>query len=246
MNISQNFKSPRITEELLQATASVPFFLRRMMQDYPPFKEALRDKYATNVIVIGASTGGAKAVESVLKRLSSNFPAAIIIAQHIPSGFSEALLKRLRKISALPIELGKAGMEILPGKVILAPGGRNMIVKPMLGKIERPVIDFLKDGSNYLDTPSVDKLMESAASIYKKKTIAVVLSGLGNDGSIGAERIYTNQGHVIVQDEISSTVFGMGKSVISGGYFHSVLPIDEIGFYLQSLLLNPSSFNAFD
>lgn len=226
-------------QEAFPALNGTPFLLRRMISDYVSYRYSRNVKRKPrNIIIIGASTGGTRAVETILKGLPANLPAVVVIAQHVPAGFSETLLQRLSKSSTLPVELGKSGMALTSGKVILAPGGRNMIVKAMMGNINRLVIDFSEEAAPSSDMPSADLLMQTAAKYFGHRSIGVILSGMGNDGTAGAKIIHENKGHVVVQDQRTSAVFGMGRSVIAQGYAHSVLPVDYISFHLQGKVLS--------
>ncbi|WP_135436498.1 CheB methylesterase domain-containing protein [Hymenobacter fodinae] len=183
------------------------------------------------VLVLGGSTGGAPAVEQVLRALPINFPWAILVAVHLPASFTESLVERLRRASAMPVEAASEGSVLEAGKILVAPGGFNCSVHssgnhPWLGW----QIRFGQQTG--LDTPSVDILMQSVAQTVGRNVLGVILTGLGHDGTAGARAIREQGGVVIAQDEASSAVFGMPKSVIKAGYAQAVVPLVDIASFV--------------
>ncbi|RSK50343.1 chemotaxis protein CheB [Hymenobacter rigui] len=185
------------------------------------------------IVVIGGSTGGAPAVETVLQAIPVSFPWAIVVAVHLPAHFTDTLVERLRRITHLPVEAAGSGSRLVAGRVLVAPGGYNITVQPVSGS---PWLgwqtDFVSEAS--LDVPSIDILMQSAARLAGRNVLGVVLTGLGQDGTAGARAIRQAGGTVIVQDEASSAVFGMPKSVIQAGLATEVHPLSGIAGALIS------------
>lgn len=177
------------------------------------------------IIIIGASTGGPIAIETLLSKLSSNLPAAILIAQHLPAKFSEHFAKRLNKIVNFNVFLAENNSLLEPGAVYVAPSDSNMTVgKNNNGQIN---IKINKEPGKTIK-PSIDKLMVSAANIYGEMVFGVILTGMGHDGTKGMQAIKKNGGKTFVQDEKTSVVFGMPKSVIEVKSADLILPLDKI------------------
>jgi two-component system chemotaxis response regulator CheB len=179
------------------------------------------------IVVIGGSTGGAPAVEEVLRNLPAGFPWAVLVAVHLPAHFTESLVDRLRRATVLPVTAAASGSRLVAGQVLVAPGGHNLVVRPIT---DSPWLgwqtDFVSEAG--LDVPSVDILMQSAARLAGRNVLGVVLTGLGQDGTAGARSIRQQGGTVIVQDEASSAVFGMPKAVIQAGLANEVLPLPVV------------------
>lgn len=188
------------------------------------------------VIVIGASSGGPVVIETILSGLDPDFPAPILVAQHIPSSFTNTFINRLRRATGLDVVEGEKGMKIKAGMVIVAPGNKNMIVKPASTKNGIATIGFANDINNYADTPSIDLLMQTAAKVYKKNVLGVILTGLGRDGTTGAKAINSFGGTVIAQDKNSSAAFSMAKSAIEGGFVQKVLPPESIIKFIKRFI----------
>lgn len=182
----------------------------------------------THLVVLGASTGGSQAVEYVVRELPRDFPGAVLIAQHMPSGFTSTFARRLSAVSSLAVEEGIPGLTVERGQVIVAPGSANMAVAAHMGSRSNLCIENYEGRRNGHDMPSVDVLMESAVRLYKENTIGVLLSGLGQDGVNGLGLIKNAGGTTIAQDEYTSAVFGMPKAAIEKGYVKTVLPLADI------------------
>ncbi|NWF76379.1 MAG: chemotaxis response regulator protein-glutamate methylesterase [Nitrospirae bacterium] len=184
-------------------------------------------------IGIGSSTGGPAALKIILSRLPEDFPAGIVISQHMPKGFTASFAERLNGISKLSVREAKDGEEITTGKVLICPGGFHMLFK----KRGRRVVTSLKE-SKTTDkyVPSVDMMMSSLADIYGNKTMGIVLTGMGNDGKGGMLEIKKKGGYTIVESEDTAVVFGMPNEVIKSGAASRVLPLQEIPEELTKLV----------
>jgi two-component system chemotaxis response regulator CheB len=148
---------------------------------------------------------------------------------HLPAHFTASLIKRLQRLSALPVKVGQPGMSVEAGQIIVAPGGQNMVIKPVKrGPWQVWQIDFSSEPNLCADEPSIDMLMHSAAQAAGSKVVGVVLTGLGNDGTAGARYIREQGGRVLAQSEESAAVFSMPHSVIRAGYADAVLPLEQI------------------
>ncbi|WP_262920592.1 CheB methylesterase domain-containing protein [Hymenobacter sp. 5516J-16] len=167
----------------------------------------------------------------MLRELPLGFPWAVLVAVHLPESFTDTLVERLRRASQLPVMAATSGMRLEPGRVLVAPGGRNLVVRPVM---DSPWVgwqtDFVEEHG--LDVPSVDILMHSVVRAVGRNVVGVVLTGLGHDGTAGAHDIRQHGGTVVAQDEASSAVFGMPKSVIQSGLASAVLPLPHIADFL--------------
>lgn len=176
------------------------------------------------IVVIGSSTGGTVALERILPALPTDFSVPVLIAQHLPEKFVESLTNILQGTCKLSVVVVKEGDRLLPGKIYFAPGGSHTEIH----KNETGEVYFTVAESSDILTPSIDKLMLSAAKVYGENTIGVILTGMGHDGMAGMKLIKESHGKTIVQDEASSVVFGMGKEVVEAGLADDIVPLDQI------------------
>jgi len=180
---------------------------------------------AAQAVVIGASTGGPSALQSVICSLPSDFPSAILVSQHMPAGFTRAFSERLDKNSGLRIKEASQGDPVTPGSVLIAPGGKNLSVTRNRGKPVASVEDW-RQGDKYV--PSINKLFSSAAEVFAHKCMGVVLTGMGNDGAKGVAKIKDAGGYVIAESEKTAIVFGMPKEAIATNRVDEVLNLEDI------------------
>lgn len=190
-----------------------------------------RDRF--DMIVIGASTGGPRAVESVLKSLGPDVPCPIAVVQHMPPGFTRAFAERLDRSLPLSVREAAAGEVFEKGAVYVAPGGRHMVVDPA-GAGHRVLLPEL--AYTPLHTPSVDELFASACSAFGERVLAVLLTGMGRDGAQGMNALRKAGAHTIAQSEETCVVFGMPRAAIEGGAAVEILPLSSIGPRLRTLL----------
>ncbi|MGZ3862947.1 MAG: chemotaxis-specific protein-glutamate methyltransferase CheB [Bacteroidia bacterium] len=186
-----------------------------------------------DVIVIGASTGGPTAVEKVIVNLPGNLAVPVLVAQHMPSGFVPSFADRLDSLTPLKVAMARKGDVIEKGKILIAPGSRNAIVKREDDKI---VIDYTQRRYKDFNFPSVTGLMESVAEVYGNRSIGVILTGMGKDGLEGMKAIKEAGGYTIAQSESTCVVFGMPRAVIEDGCVNQIVPLNEIGGFLVSCL----------
>ena len=192
------------------------------------------DNLPYEVVVIGSSTGGPSALEAVITKLPGNLVTPVLIAQHMPENFVPSFVKRLDKMTPLNVVMGKKDMVVEKGSIYISPGSRNMIVRK--NEVNEVVIDFTTKRFKEFNFPSIDGLMESVASTYGRKTIGIVLTGMGRDGTEGIKRIKEMGGFTVAQDEATSVVFGMPKEAIKSGKVDRVVPIHEVGNFVVSCL----------
>lgn len=187
-----------------------------------------------DIVLIGASTGGPSALERILKKMPKNMPVPVVIGQHMPSCFLASFAERLDRMVHQKVVVAMPGMVIESGHCYLAPATMNTRLRRTMSgrvKFEEEVQKF-KEYNN----PSIDSIFRSAASIYEDRAIAVLLTGMGQDGAEGLGTIQSNGGYTIAQDKQTSVVFGMPRAAIESGYANRVVPIDEIGEFIVTCL----------
>ncbi|MEO6444700.1 MAG: chemotaxis-specific protein-glutamate methyltransferase CheB [Gemmatimonadaceae bacterium] len=181
---------------------------------------------ATHVVVVAASTGGPRALAEIVPALPTNLDAAVVVAQHMPPGFTASLARRLDALSALDVREARDGEPLLAGHVYVAPGGRHTTVRRGAGgQVELSVHE---GPPVHGVSPAADPLFESAADIFGPRTVAVVLTGMGHDGADGVAAIRRGGGYVVVQDSATSIVFGMPHATLSGAGADVVAPLAEV------------------
>ncbi|HAI21862.1 MAG TPA: chemotaxis response regulator protein-glutamate methylesterase [Clostridiales bacterium UBA8153] len=201
--------------------AGVPGYRRAVPRDRP--QRAPTGPPASGLIVIGASTGGPAALDEVLGRLDPGLPAAVLVIQHMPPGFTASLADRLDGSCPLPVREAGPSNQLRMGTVLLAAGGAHLVVTR---RGESAVVD---GPSRHGVRPSVDVTLESAVRHYGARLITVILTGMGCDGTAGSRQVREAGGRVIAQDEATSTVYGMPAAVTRAGLANLVLPISQIG-----------------
>ncbi|MBC6699614.1 chemotaxis protein CheB [Hymenobacter puniceus] len=183
---------------------------------------------ATGLVVIGGSTGGTLAAEQLVRSLPANLTCAVLVAIHLPAAFLTSFVSRLRRATTLPVIAGHAGIMLQPGQIVVAPGGVNSLVSAANSPWRVWKLELTNEAGPSGDEPSLDLLMRSAACTVGRNVLGVVLTGLGHDGTLGAQAIRQCGGTVLAQDEASSAMFSMPKSVIQAGWANAVLPLHEL------------------
>jgi two-component system chemotaxis response regulator CheB len=179
---------------------------------------------AREVLVIGTSTGGPQALTHVLAALPGNFPIPVAIALHIPGEYTEALARRLDAGCALRVIEARDGVELSAGLVVLAKGGMHLQLER---RAERLVARVTRPGAS-LYAPSVDLLFKSAAAACGGRTLGAVLTGMGDDGLLGARAIVAAGGDVLTEAEASCVVYGMPRCVWEAGLAAAEARIDDM------------------
>ncbi len=205
-----------------------------------------RTEVVETLIVIGASTGGTQAIEQVVRQLAETLVATVLIALHLPESFTGTYAQRLQEITSLDVQEGYEGLPLKKGSVIVAPGGRNMVVRSNMGDKANLQIAFSSEEHATYDLPSVDLLMKSVAESAVPHKVGVILTGMGRDGTVGAAYMQQRGGEMIAQDEESSIIFGMAKSAIESGYIDKVLPLAEIPHHLNRYVAGKQQVSATD
>lgn len=178
------------------------------------------------IVVIGSSTGGPRSLDLVIPPLPKDFPAPVLIVQHMPAGFTKSLAQRLDRISNLSVKEAEDGDVLKPGWAYVAPGDFHMGLKYQ----DRRGIIYLDNKTEKINNvrPAVDYTLDKVAEIYKENTVAVILTGMGKDGTKGAFKVKFYKGTVIAESQETCVVYGMPKSVVDEGYADFVLPADRI------------------
>jgi two-component system chemotaxis response regulator CheB len=179
------------------------------------------------VVCIGSSTGGPPALQLVLAAFPDTFPAAVLISQHMPPKFTKAFAERLDRNCRVRVKEAEQGDPIVPGQVLVAPGGKNLAVSTQRdGSYVAHLVERLDD-DKYV--PSIDRMFASAAETFGDRVLGVVLTGMGMDGKAGAERIKLRGGQVFAESQETAVIYGMPKEVIQSGSADRVLPLGLIG-----------------
>ncbi len=186
------------------------------------------------IVAIASSTGGPRALQAVIPKLPEDLNAPVLIVQHMPKGFTASLAERLNGLSEVKVKEAAEGDELMPGCVYLAMGGMHMNVKTSgAGKYtihysDEPTREGVKPCANYM----YESLMDSQFD----EIVCVVMTGMGADGTAGIKNLETKKKiHVIAQDQDTSTVYGMPKSVVNAGLSDQIVPLEEIA---QEIILN--------
>ena len=181
------------------------------------------------VVLIGASTGGPRAIAEVLSHLPATLGAGVVIAQHMPAAFTRTFADRLDRSCALPVREAVDGDAILPGSVLVAPGGRQTSVERTLDGL---VVRVSSGSGAYPFRPSIDHLFTTAAAAHAR-AIAVVLTGMGTDGSRGIEPLRRTGALTIVESRETAVIYGMPRAVAS--LADHTLRLEKIGPALAAL-----------
>lgn len=182
------------------------------------------------LVVIGTSTGGPRALVEVLSTLPHGFGAGVVIAQHMPTGFTQTLAERLDRRSALEVREAKDGDRLAPGLALLAPGGTQITLRRDGGSLLTKVDSA---PSPLLHRPSVDLLFSSAAEVVGSRAVGVVLTGMGDDGARGLQQMRDAGARTLAESAETAIIFGMPRAAAPAA--EEVLPLHAIGPWLGAL-----------
>ena len=184
-----------------------------------------RTKLLPQVLAIGVSTGGPNALAAVLPGLPADFPLPVLVVQHMPAVFTTLLAERLQAVCRLAVREARAGEKVIPGTILLAPGDFHLKVVA-----DRGAVRVSLDQAPPLNScrPAVDALFASVGEAYGGGALAVVLTGMGQDGLRGARTLHAQGATVLAQDEATSVVWGMPGAVVKAGVADRVLPLDRV------------------
>ncbi|PLY05382.1 MAG: chemotaxis response regulator protein-glutamate methylesterase [Arcobacter sp.] len=243
---SMNSFAERIKENLLNLT----FLLKRYTLKKPkPIKNVVSEKSkevdrkvhpdeiiplraahiaGKKVIAIGSSTGGVESLLKVFKGLTNNLPP-ILIAQHIPYGFSKSFADRLNDNSVLTVHEAKDGMILESGHAYLAPGNMHLTIEKTKDGYKTKLLDTIKVSHH---RPSVNVLFRSVNNTVGAGAMAIMMTGMGDDGSIAMKELFDNGAYTIAQNEESCVVFGMPAKAIANGAIKDIVHLDDISKYI--------------
>lgn len=192
----------------------------------PPAPVELSDGSPSHLVVIGSSTGGPMTLEAILTRLPKNYPGAILVVQHMPAGFTRSLAERLNQVCELEVVEVHEDEPILPGWVYIAPAGYHFTLRRENDHFRA---NLSKEPLSFSHRPSVDVLMQSVAEFWPRRTLGVILTGMGNDGTQGIQFLKRrNNATIIAQTEETCVVFGMPKAAFLSGCVDRMVPLGEI------------------
>lgn len=183
------------------------------------------------IIAVGVSTGGPNALQYMFSQIPGDFPASILVVQHMPEGFTEMFAKRLDECCALDVQEAKSGDLLIAGRVLICPGNRHMMVRRM----PRGDVAVLNDSPAVNGhRPSVDVLFHSVAQDFGPMAVGVLMTGMGEDGAEGLGAIRSAGGMTIAQSEDTCVVSGMPRAAILKGYASKILPLEGLGVFLAA------------
>jgi two-component system chemotaxis response regulator CheB len=191
------------------------------------------------IVCIGTSTGGTTALQQILPMLPAEFPAPVVIVQHMPSGFTAPFASHLNSLCSNHVKESEPNEPLLPGVIYIARAGQQLRVQRR-GSGTTAHMSMMPANTPHI--PSVDILMLSAAEQFAQLAMGVILTGIGNDGQQGMAAIHSAGGYTLAEDERSCTVYGMPRACAESGVLHNMLPLDEIpGEIARTLRATPSA-----
>jgi two-component system chemotaxis response regulator CheB len=216
---------PAAAAKPVRSSSPIPFVTPAVRSPLVPAAGGPSGHGVIEIVAIGVSTGGPNALAGIIPNLPREFPVPIVLVQHMPPMFTKFLAERLGAQSALDVCEAQGGEELRPGHVYIAPGDHHMIIERQGAR----VVTALNQGPPENSCrPAVDVLFRSVSDIYRAGTLAVILTGMGQDGLRGCEEIKRWGGSIFVQDEATSVVWGMPGFVARAGLADRQLPLPEI------------------
>jgi two-component system chemotaxis response regulator CheB len=190
-------------------------------------------KQPPQLLAIGSSTGGPNALFTLVQALSSKISVPVVLTQHMPATFIPILAEHIDRLGVLPCAEARDGARLQPGRILVAPGDRHMLVKRDSAGLfvrfsDAPPVNYCR--------PAVDPMLLSAAEATGGRVLAVILTGMGQDGLEGVREIVTHGGAALAQDEASSVVWGMPGAVARAGLAHAILPLAQLGPKILAML----------
>lgn len=184
----------------------------------------------TPVVLIGSSTGGPSALSEVIPALPEDLASPVLVVQHMPAGFTHSLSERLNSLSTLHVKEAEPGDSLMVGQVLLAPGGFHMTIdmQEQIALNQKPAVHGVR--------PAIDVTLASLIQRYGKNIIAVIMTGMGSDGTHGASLLHSDGGYVIAEHESTCVVWGMPRSVVEAGAADAILPRPQIAAAIQQAI----------
>ena len=209
------------------ASSSAPAKIVEKRPEPPPSpRRGSFPSFIPGIVAIGASTGGPKALQDVLPRIPADFPAGIVIVQHMPAGFTGPFARRLDQLSKISVHEASDDDAILPGHALLAPANWHITIHSRASS--DLCVRLSKSPANSLHMPSVDVMMLSAAETCGPQVMGVIMTGMGSDGALGMKAIHDRGGYTVGQDEASCSVYGMPRACAEAGVLNRVVPLSLI------------------
>ncbi|MGC8464393.1 MAG: protein-glutamate methylesterase/protein-glutamine glutaminase [Acidimicrobiales bacterium] len=198
-----------------------------------------RSGTVVDAVVVGSSTGGPAALTEIIPKLPHDFPVPLLLVQHMPALFAQMLAERLDAKSQLTVKIAENGESIRRSVVYIAPGGMHLqVARHASGEIQCVLVDLPPENSC---KPAANILFRSAVEVWGSRLLGVVLTGMGSDGTAGAESIVRCGGRVIVQDEESSVVWGMPGSIVQAGLHDGIFPLNALAGEVVDRVLHRAS-----
>jgi two-component system, chemotaxis family, protein-glutamate methylesterase/glutaminase len=230
-----------VRTELIEKIKAAALSKMENLQSIPELKtrvEAVKVSSAAyqnrfDAIVIGISTGGPQALRFLIPQIPANFPIPIAIVLHMPVGYTSAYAEKLNEISALEVREAREGDEMRAGVVLLAPAGKHLLLKRQAnGKVSAHLSLRPPDTQH---RPAVDVLFQSAAETYGSRTLAVIMTGMGADGRLGAAWVKARSGTVFAESEETCVVYGMPGAIVEAGLSDKIIRLDKLGQALMEV-----------
>lgn len=200
---------------------------RRMIESGTASTDLSSSLYAagkkSSILLLGSSTGGPPALHHLFSSLKEKLPIPVAVAQHMPEGFTKSFAQRLNDHSVMDVKEAEDGDHMLPGRVLICPGSKNMVMQHFAGVVR---VKLVVPSPEQIYTPSVNVLFRTGAVVYGSKVLAVVLTGMGNDGSSGVQEVVRLGGRVLAEAEESCVVYGMPKEAVQTGMVEKIVPLD--------------------
>ncbi len=212
---------PRPAAPSAPGTPAAPGAERAPRQATRPSGSQCRD-----LVAIGVSTGGPPAVQKMLSVLPQDFPAGILIAQHMPAAFTGPFAKRLDGVCRIAVKEAEDGERLQHGVAYVAPGGRHLRIDQKVSRIDVRVVDEPREA---LYKPSATVLFDSVAAGVGRRALGVVLTGMGSDGLEGMRALKAKGGRALAQSDSTCVVYGMPKAIVDAGLADEIVDIDDMG-----------------
>lgn len=229
-NVARRKIRPMRPQRKVEVIAQPVVTEKKAMEAVPQKRSPVRD-----VVAIGVSTGGPPAIQKVLSKLPADFPACILIAQHMPQAFTGPFAKRLDAVCQITVKEAEMGDRVQPGTAFVAPGGRHLLIDQKVSRIDLLVSDEPRDA---LYKPSANVLIASVAQGVGKRGVGVILTGMGSDGLEGIRELKKRSGYVLAQNDESCVVYGMPKAVVDAGLADEVLDIEDMSQAIMNALFH--------
>lgn len=206
--------------------------VKRASLTVPKAAAARSGRPVRDVVAIGVSTGGPPVVQQILSSLPADFPAGIVIAQHMPAAFTGPFAARLDAVSKIKVKEAQSGDVLKPGHAFVAPGGRHIVLDQKISRIDVVVTD---DPPGELYKPSANVMISSVAKAVGKRALGVILTGMGNDGCEGVRELKSKGGRALAQSDSTCVVYGMPKAIVDEDLADQVVDQDDLA---EAILTN--------